>query len=92
MLWCSQYCVTIPMGVLLGENFTLTSNISYLIKGISERSIFNVGRVEIFVLSVSSEPGYHTMQNLMNIKINLVKYVYQVLNLFLSQILLHFQH
>ena len=57
MLWCSQYCVTISMGVPLGGKLKLTSNISHLIKGWSERSIFNLGRVEISVPSISSEPG-----------------------------------
>ena len=40
MLWWSQYCVIIPMGVPLGGNLILYSNIPSLIKGWSERSIF----------------------------------------------------
>ena len=44
---------------------TLTSNISSLVKGRSERSIFNVGRVEVFVPSISSEPGNHPLPNLL---------------------------
>ena len=54
MMWCSQYCVTMSMGLSLGGKLALNSNISYLIKGLSERSIFNVGRVEVFVTSISS--------------------------------------
>ena len=46
MLWCSQYWETMPIGVPLGAKVTLTSIVSYLIKGLSERSIFNVGRIE----------------------------------------------
>ena len=61
MLWCSQYCDKIQMGVPLGEKLTLTSNISYLMKVWSERSVFNVGRVEVFVPSVISEPGDHPL-------------------------------
>ena len=33
MLWCSKYCVTMPMIVPLDGKLTLTSNISYLMKG-----------------------------------------------------------
>ena len=65
VLWCSQYCVTIPMGLSLGGRLTLPSNISYFIKPCSEISIFNVVRVEIFVTSISSEPGDHTLQYLL---------------------------
>ena len=65
MLWCSQYCVTILMGVPLGGKLTLPSNISSLIKGLSEGSIFNAGRVDIFVPSIRSEPGDHPLQNLL---------------------------
>ena len=65
MLWWSQYCVTITMVVHLGGKFTLASNISYLIKGWSERSIFNIGRVEIFFPSISPEPGDHPLPNLL---------------------------
>ena len=36
MLWCSQYCVTIIIGFILGGKLTLTSNISYLINGWSD--------------------------------------------------------
>ena len=35
--------------VPLGGNFTVASNISYLMKGWYERSIFNIGREEIVV-------------------------------------------
>ena len=49
--------------MLLGEKLRLTSNISSLIKGWFERSIFNVGRVEIFVPSISSEPGDDPLPN-----------------------------
>ena len=60
-----QYCVIIPMGVPIGGKLTLPSNISNLIEGLSERCIFNVGRVEIFVPSISSEPGYQPLTNLL---------------------------
>ena len=33
ILWCSKYCVKMPMGILLGRKLILTSNISSLIKG-----------------------------------------------------------
>ena len=65
MLCCSQYCVIIPMGVPLGGKLTLPSDISYLIKVWSERSIFNVGRVEIIVPSISSEPGDQPFPNIL---------------------------
>ena len=39
MLWCSKYCVTMPMGLPLGGKFILTSKISYLMKGLYARSI-----------------------------------------------------
>ena len=45
MLWCSHYCATIPRVVPLGVKSTWTSNISYLVKGWSERSMYNVLRV-----------------------------------------------
>ena len=56
MFCCSQYCVIIPLGLPLGGKFTLTSNISSLIKGLYDRSILNVGMVELFVPGISSEP------------------------------------
>ena len=65
MLWCSQYCVTMTMGVNLGGKLTLTSNILPLIKGWYQRSIFNVERVELFLTSISLEPGDHLFQNLL---------------------------
>ena len=65
MLWCSQYCDTITIGVPLGGILTRTSNISSLINVWSERSIFNVGSVEVFVTRTSSEPGKHTLPNLL---------------------------
>ena len=65
MLWCSQYCVLMPMEVHLSGNFTLTSDISYLIKGWSEMSIFNFGRVELFAPTIISEPGDHPLTNLL---------------------------
>ena len=40
MLWCSHFCVTIPKGVTLGGKLTMNSNISPLMKGWSEISIF----------------------------------------------------
>ena len=64
-LWCSQYCATMPMGVTLGGKLTLNSNISYLMQGWSERSVFNVRRVEVFVPSISPEPGDHLLSNLL---------------------------
>ena len=59
MLWCSQYCATMPIWVPLGGKSTLTSNISFLMKGLCDRSIYNVKRVEIFLPSMSSETGNH---------------------------------
>ena len=53
------------MGVTLGCKLILTSNISYLMKGWSERSIFNVVRAELFLTSVSSEPGDYPLPNLL---------------------------
>ena len=53
------------MGVPIGGKLTLNSTISYLMKGLSKRSNFNVGRVEVFVPSISSEPGDHTFPNLL---------------------------
>ena len=61
VLWCSQYCDMIPIVVPLGEKLIWTSNISSLMKGWSERSIFNVGRVEVFVPSIIPEPGDHPL-------------------------------
>ena len=54
-----------PMGVTLGGKLTLTSNISYFIKGWSERSTINVIRVIIFVPDISSESGDHILPNLL---------------------------
>ena len=64
MLWCSQCCVVISMGLPLGVKLTLSSNILSLIKVWSERSIVNVGGVEIFVPSISPDPGDQPLQNL----------------------------
>ena len=52
ILWCSEYCNTMPMGVPLGGKLTLTSNISSLIKGWYEMSGFNILREELFVPSI----------------------------------------
>ena len=49
------------IGVPLGGILTMTSNISYLVKGWSNRSISNVGRVEIFVPVIGSEAGNHPL-------------------------------
>ena len=57
MLWCSYHCVVITMRVPLGGKLKVPSNISFLIKGRFDRSIFNVRRVELFVPTISSEPG-----------------------------------
>ena len=65
MLWCSHYCATIPIGVPPGGKLTWPSNISSLMKVWSERSIFNVGRMEVFVSSIISEPGDHPLLNLL---------------------------
>ena len=54
MLWCSHYYDPIPIGAPICGKSTKTSNISSLIKGWSERSIFNVIRVEVFVPIMSS--------------------------------------
>ena len=63
-LWCSWYFVKIPIGAPLGGKLTLASNISSLMKGLSERSIFKVWRVEVFLTNISSEPGDHHLPNL----------------------------
>ena len=60
-----HYCATIPIGVPLGGKLTVTLNISYLIEGLSERSIVNARRVEIFVPVISSYPGNHPSRNLL---------------------------
>ena len=39
MLWCSQYCTTMPIWLPLGEKLTGTSNIPYFMKGRYERLI-----------------------------------------------------
>ena len=65
ILWCSQYCAIITMGVTLGGKLTVPSNISYLIKGWSDRSVFNVGRVEICMPNIRSDPGDHPLPNLL---------------------------
>ena len=65
ILWCLQYCVTMPMRLHLGGKLTSISNISYLMKGWLERSICNVVRVEIFFPKICSEPGDHPMPNLL---------------------------
>ena len=65
MLWFSQFFVRIPMGVHIGRKLTLTSNISYFMKGWSERSIFNVGRMEVFLPSISLKPGDYPLPNLL---------------------------
>ena len=62
MLLCSQYWATMPIGVPLGRKFTVDLNISYFMKGLSERSIFNVVRLEIFVPVIILEPGDHPFQ------------------------------
>ena len=59
MLWCSHYCATIPIWVFLCVNLTVTSNISYVMKGWSGISIFNHRRVDIFVPVITSDPGDH---------------------------------
>ena len=53
------------MGVTLGGKLTLTSNISYLMKGLYDKSFLNVERVELFVPSMSSKSGYHPLTNLL---------------------------
>ena len=65
ILFCSKYCDTIQIWLSLGGKITRTSNISYLMKGWSESSIFNYGRVEIFLPIMSSEPCYHPLPNLL---------------------------
>ena len=65
MLRCSYYCVTIPIGLTIGRKLKVTLNVSSLMKGWSERSTFNVGMVEIFVLVISSNPGDHHLPNLL---------------------------
>ena len=54
-----------PIGVPIGGNFTVTSNISSFIKGWSERSFFYFGKVENFVRVICLEPGDHPFPNLL---------------------------
>ena len=65
MLSCLQYFTTILMVVYLCGKLTLTSNILYLMKGWSEMSIFNFGRVEIFSPIIISEPDDYPLPNLL---------------------------
>ena len=53
-----------PIVVHIGGEFSVTSNISYLMKGWYDRSILNIGRVEIFVPVISSELGDQNFPNL----------------------------
>ena len=53
------------MGVPIGGKFASTSNILSLMKGWSERSIFNVGRVEVFVPIIIPEYIDHPLPNLL---------------------------
>ena len=59
------------MGVPLGGNFTVTSNISYLIMGWSERYFISFGRAEIFVPFINVEPGDNNLPNLLLCSSNL---------------------
>ena len=51
--------------VPLGGKVTVTSNISYFMKGLYYRYVFNVGRVIKFEPVMSSEPGDHHFPNLL---------------------------
>ena len=51
------------IGVPLGGKVTVTSNISYLMKGWSERSFVSVGMAEKFIPVINSEQGGHNFQN-----------------------------
>ena len=53
MLLCSHYCAVVPIALPLDGKLTMNSNISSLMKELSERPIINVGRVEIFVPIIS---------------------------------------
>ena len=53
------------MRVPRGEKNTVVSNIPSLMKGWYERSLFSVGRVEIFVPLINSEPGDYPLTNLL---------------------------
>ena len=53
------------MVVPLGGNFSVVSNISFLMKGWSERSIFCVGREEIFLQSINLDTGENPLTNLL---------------------------
>ena len=61
MLQCLQYCATMSIWLTLGGKLAFTSNISSLMNGLSERPILNVGRMELFVPSTSTEPGDHPL-------------------------------
>ena len=65
MLWCSKYCATIKVTMPLCGKLILTFNVLSLMKGLSERSIFNTIRVEVFLAKISSEPGDHPLPNLL---------------------------
>ena len=65
MLLCSQYWEIITMGFPLGRKVTVASDISSLVKGLYERSIFSVGREEIFLPFINADPGDHTLPNLL---------------------------
>ena len=54
-----------PIGVPIVGKFTVTSNTSYLMRGWSESSIFNFGRVEKVVPVITSEPVDHHFPNLL---------------------------
>ena len=68
--------MNITIGIPLGGNFTVTSNISYLMKGWYERSFFNVVKMKTFVLVVISEPGDHNFPNLLLCSTNFVEEQY----------------
>ena len=61
MLQCLQYCATMSIWLTLGGKLAFTSNISSLMNGLSERPILNVGRMELFVPSMITEPGDHNL-------------------------------
>ena len=54
-----------PIGLPIGGKFTVTSNISSMMKGCYEILMINVVGVENFVPVISSEPGYHKFPNLL---------------------------
>ena len=65
MLWCSQYCVIIPMGVPCWWKMNISLKYIIFDKGMIWEVNFNVERLEMFVPSIISEPGDQPLPNLL---------------------------